>query len=94
MDMSQHRRVADFIGVIEKVVPPAVTGSRIPISIALWDIGVIAEYILRSESYVRNVIVAVPTFPRAVRLPGPNKSQALYLAREVVAWAEGYRESK
>lgn len=62
----------------------------VPISIALWDTEAIAIYLCRSVNRVRSDIVCLPTFPRPIRLPGHGKSQALYKAREVVAWAESY----
>ncbi len=60
----------------------------LPVSIDLWDTEHLAAYFKRSESRVRTDIVCLPTFPRPVRLPVAGRAQALYKAREVIAWAE------
>jgi hypothetical protein len=62
----------------------------VPLSVALWDTQEIAMYLRRSINRVRSDIVCLPTFPRPIRLPVHGKSQALYKAREVVAWAESH----
>jgi len=63
---------------------------QMPISVALWDTAAIGVYLGRSINRVRTDIVCLPTFPRPIRLPVPGKSQALYKAREVIAWAESH----
>lgn len=62
----------------------------LPVSIDLWDTRHIAAYLKRSVDTVRDDIITLPSFPRPVRLPvrGVNRAQALYKAREVIAWAE------
>ena len=59
-----------------------------PISIALWDTKDIAAYLHRSKDRVYSDILCLPDFPRPIRLPVKGRAQALYKAREVVAWAE------
>lgn len=59
-----------------------------PISIALWDTKDIAAYLHRSVDRVYSDIVCLPTFPRPIRLPVKGRAQALYKAREVIAWTE------
>jgi hypothetical protein len=44
----------------------------------------------RSINRVRSDIVCLPSFPRPIRLPVHGKSQALYKAREVIAWTESH----
>lgn len=68
---------------IEKMQRPAM-----PISVDLWDTSCLAAYFKRSTNRVRSDIVCLPTFPRPIRLPMEGRSQALYKAREVIAWAE------
>ena len=68
---------------IEKMQRPP-----LPLSIDLWDTNCLAAYFKRSASRVRTDIVCLPTFPRPIRLPVDGRSQALYKAREVIAWAE------
>lgn len=61
---------------------------RLPVSFDLWDTKHIAAYLKRSTDTVRRDLVVLPDFPRPIRLPGASQSQALYKARDVVAWAE------
>jgi len=63
---------------------------ELPVSVALWDTAAIGAYLRRSINRVRTDIVCLPTFPRPIRLPVPGRSQALYKAREVIAWAESH----
>ena len=63
---------------------------ELPVSVALWDTAAIGAYLRRSINRVRTDIVCLPSFPRPIRLPVPGKSQALYKAREVIAWAESH----
>lgn len=62
----------------------------IPVSVALWDTRTISAYLRRSSDTVRDDIVTLPSFPRPIRLPvrSATRAQALYKAREVIAWAE------
>ena len=61
---------------------------RLPVSFDLWDMKHIAAYLKRSPDTVRREILVQPSFPKPIRLPVEGRSQALYKAREVVAWAE------
>jgi hypothetical protein len=63
----------------------------IPVAIDLWDTTHIGAYLKRSTDNVRKEIVCLPSFPVPVRLPVHGKAQALYLAREVIQWAESFR---
>lgn len=67
-----------------------VSKPTLPTSIDLWDTVLIAAYLKRSVNRVRSDIIPLPTFPRPVRLPSSGRAQALYKAREVIAWAESY----
>jgi predicted DNA-binding transcriptional regulator AlpA len=63
----------------------------IPIEIDLWDVATIARLLKRKESQVRNRLVCLPDFPKAIRLPtagGPR----LYRAAEVLAWVSKYQD--
>lgn len=62
-----------------------------PISIALWTTNDIAAYLHRSKDRVYSDIVCQPSFPKPIRLPVKGRAQALYKAREVIAWAEKYQ---
>lgn len=64
----------------------------IPGSLDLWDTKDIASYLKRSVSTIRSDVVAQPSFPKPVRLPGEGQSHALYIAREVIRWAEGFQQ--
>jgi len=63
----------------------------IPIEIDLWDVATIARLLKRNESQVRNRLICLPDFPKAIRLPtaaGPR----LYRAAEVLAWVGKYQD--
>lgn len=64
-----------------------------PISIALWDTKEIGAYLHRSVDRVYSDIVCIPSFPKPIRLPTKGRAQALYKAREVIAWAEKHTAS-
>lgn len=70
------------------VIPAPAPAPAQPISIALWDTKEIAVYLHRSVDRVYSDIVCLPSFPRPIRLPTKGRAQALYKAREVIAWAE------
>lgn len=71
-------------------LPQVAPRDAVPIAVALWDTEAIAAYLHRSINRVRNDIVPLPTFPRPIRLPVSGRAQALYKAREVIAWAESH----
>lgn len=75
--------LAKLAEAIEKMQRPT-----LPLSVDLWDTNGLAAYFKRSPSRVRSDIVCLPNFPRPIRLPVEGRSQALYKAREVIAWAE------
>ena len=60
----------------------------VPVSIDLWDVATIARVLKRSETQVRNRMICLPDFPKAIRLPaaGGGRAQPLYRAREVLEW--------
>ena len=68
--------------------------SRIPVEVDLWDTATIAEYLKRTPQFVRETILPAPTFPAPIRLPSDGRARALYKAREVITWANGYQERK
>ncbi len=73
--------------LLERLAAPAPTPQQ-PISIALWDTSDIATYLKRSKDRVYRDIVCLPSFPKPIRLPVKGRAQALYKAREVIAWTE------
>lgn len=83
-------KLADLIG---KHLKPA-----IPIDIDLWDVATIAQWMKRSEDQVRERVVCLPDFPKAIRLPTTGEKQSrgrpLWKAVEVMAWAEKYRDKR
>ena len=83
MTATENDVLAKLADAIEKMQRPA-----LPLSVDLWDTSCLAAYFKRSSNRVRSDIVCLPTFPRPIRLPVEGRSQALYKAREVIAWAE------
>jgi hypothetical protein len=71
--------------LIERLAAPT-----LPVSNDLWDTKYIGAYLKRSVTTVRDRIVVRPDFPKAVRLE--RRGDALYKAREVIAWAESHQE--
>ena len=63
----------------------------IPVEIDLWDVGTIARLLKRNESQVRNRMVCLPDFPKAIRLP-VSSGPRLYRAAEVLAWVSKYQD--
>jgi hypothetical protein len=80
--------------LIERIA--AMSRPAIPVEIDLWDADTIGSYLKRSASVVRERIVCQPSFPAAIRLPNSNgqRMHPLWKAREVINWAESYREHK
>lgn len=64
----------------------------LPLTVALWTTDEIGQYLHRSRERVCTDIVCLPTFPRPIRLPVKGRAQALYKAREVIAWTEKHQE--
>lgn len=66
----------------------------IPVQIDLWDVATIARVLKRSETQVRNRLICLPDFPKAIRLPvaGGGRGQPLYKATEVLEWAGKYQD--
>nr|WP_315596700.1 hypothetical protein [uncultured Cupriavidus sp.] len=90
-DLAILERLAD---AIEKRLNPVV-----PLSVALWDVERIANYLVRSPKVVRERVVNLPDFPKPIRIPsvqsgGGRQAKALprWKAAEVIAWTESYRD--
>lgn len=73
----------------------------LPIAITLWNIDMIAQYLVRSSKVVRERIVTLPDFPQPIRLPSVQsderrgvRSQPRWKAAEVIRWAESYQEAR
>jgi hypothetical protein len=82
--------------LIEKLVEELAKISRpaIPVEIDLWDTRTVAAYLKRSEAVVRERIACLPDFPKAIRPPSTKavRGQPLWEAKEVIAWARGYKD--
>jgi predicted transcriptional regulator len=88
MDMSEAQVIAKLVEALEKLQRPA-----IPLSVDLWDMATIAQYLKRDAGTVRERMACLPSFPKAIRLPtSKGRAQPLYNAKEIIAWAESYRE--
>lgn len=66
----------------------------VPVQVDRWDVATIARVLKRSENYVRNSVICLPDFPKAIRLPvaGGGRGQPLYKAVEVIAWTDKYQD--
>ena len=73
---------------------------EIPLSIALWDAGMIAAYLTVSRRKVLEHYAAMPGFPQAIRLPSGRpsgksvKSHPRWKAEEIIGWAEKLQERR
>ena len=80
-------KLADLLG---KQLRPT-----LPVDIDLWDVSTIALFLKRSDSAVRERICPLPDFPKAIRLPSQGgRGHPLWKAKEVIEWAEKYRETR
>jgi hypothetical protein len=86
---SDNELVQQLLEKLTNLTKPA-----IPVDIDLWDTQMVAAYLKRSESVVRERIACLPDFPKAIRPPSTRsaKGQPLYEAREVIAWARRYKD--
>lgn len=63
------------------------------LAIDLWDIAIIAQYLKHQPGTVRERMACLSSFPKAIRLPtSKGHAQPLYNAKDVIVWAESYRE--
>lgn len=85
-DVNLIERLADALA--QRMTP------SIPLAVDLWDIATIAAYLKREPGTVREQMACLPSFPKAIRLPtSKGRAQPLYNAKEVIAWAQSYRET-
>lgn len=89
--MSETELINKLATALGKHLKPA-----IPIDYDLWDVATIAQLLKRSDDQVRERVVCLPDFPKAIRLPAESGGRArpLWKAIEVLAWADKYREVK
>lgn len=77
-----------LVAALQQLNKPA-----IPIEVDLWDMAMIAAYLKRDVQVVRSRMACQPGFPKAIRLPtSTGRTQPLYQAREIVAWARSHQE--
>lgn len=81
----------DLIEKLAQAVAVHITPAISP-DIDLWDNTMIAAYFKRDPQVTRQTIACLPSFPKAIRLPTSRKSQPLYKANEVIAWAEQFKD--
>ncbi|TSP11476.1 hypothetical protein [Cupriavidus campinensis] len=67
---------------------------RAALSYRLWTIEMIATYLNRNADVVRQRIVSLPTFPKAIRLPAGDGrvGKPQWKAQEVIEWVESHKE--
>jgi hypothetical protein len=90
--MSETALIEQLTAAVAQLVRPA-----IPVDIDLWDMATIAHFLKRDPQVVRERMACLPSFPKAVRLPTmtagkAGRSQPLYFAKEIIAWAKSYQE--
>jgi len=87
-DMSELNLIESLAASIAERVQAA----AIPLEVDLWDIPKLAAYFKRSPQVVRQSIVCIPSFPKAIRLPTAVRAQPLWNAMEVIEWARKHKE--
>lgn len=87
--MSENELIQQMAAAVAQHLQPA-----IPVNIDLWDVATIARVLKRSESQVRNRLICLPDFPKAIRLPveGGGRGKPLYRANEVLDWTRKYQD--
>jgi hypothetical protein len=87
--MSENDLIQQMAAAVAQHLQPA-----IPVQIDMWDVATIARVMKRSETQVRNRMICLPDFPKAIRLPvvGGGRGQPLFRASEVLEWAGKYQD--
>ncbi|KQQ93654.1 AlpA family transcriptional regulator [Massilia sp. Leaf139] len=87
--MSENELIQQMAAAVAQHLQPA-----IPVQIDMWDVATIARVLKRSETQVRNRMICLPDFPKAIRLPvvGGGRGQPLFRASEVLEWAGKYQD--
>jgi hypothetical protein len=87
--MSEQEMIQQVAAALAAQLQPPV-----PVQIDLWDVATIARVLKRSEDQVRNRLICLPDFPKAIRLPvaGGGRGHPLYRATEVLAWTQKYQD--
>lgn len=87
--MSENELIQQMAAAVAQHLQPA-----IPVQIDMWDVATIARVMKRSETQVRNRMICLPDFPKAIRLPvaGGGRGQPLFRANEVLEWAGKYQD--
>lgn len=87
--MSEQELIQQMAAAVAQHLQPA-----IPVNVDLWDVATIARVLKRSESQVRNRLICLPDFPKAIRLPveGGGRGKPLYRANEVLEWTRKYQD--
>ena len=87
--MSENELIQQMAAAVAQHLQPA-----IPVNVDLWDVATIARVLKRSESQVRNRLICLPDFPKAIRLPveGGGRGKPLYRANEVLDWTRKYQD--
>lgn len=85
----ENELIQQMVAAMAQHLQPA-----IPVSVDLWDVATIARVLKRSESQVRNRLICLPDFPKAIRLPveGGGRGKPLYRANEVLEWTRKYQD--
>lgn len=86
-DLSESSLIEKLAAEVAERVQPA-----IPLEVDLWDVPKLAAFFKRSQQVVRQSIVCIPSFPKAIRLPTAVRAQPLWNAMEVINWAQRHKE--
>lgn len=79
--------LSELVGAIAAQIP------RIPIEVDLWSAKEVADYLKVGERQVTERYAALPSFPKAVRLPTPEgkRGHPRWYASEVIAWTRKWQ---
>ena len=92
VDAAQTALISQLAAAVAQLVKRAIF-----VEVNLWDIAMIAQFLKRNPRAVRERMACPPSFPKAVRLPTTTrgklgKTQPMYWAKEVIAWAKSHQE--
>lgn len=92
MTATNQEIITQIASALSALVPP-----KIPLDIDLWGSKEVAAYLKKSPEHVMKKYTCLPSFPSPIYLPGTGsrgRSQPLFRAREVIAWAVSHQKIK
>lgn len=89
MSTAEKHLIEQLAAAVAEHIKPS-----IPVALDLWSAKEIAAYLKRSERQVTERYAALPSFPKAIRLPvlDGGRGQPLWRAKEIMDWAQRFQD--